>query len=213
MFFFKKKKDNISNVDWLVVGLGNPGGKYSGNRHNIGWMCADALCKKYNARIETKNKLYLNATLRIAAQMILVAFPLTYMNKSGEAVAKICKQHNITSDKIVVISDEYNFPMGKFQLKEGGGAGGHNGVASIIENLNSNDFLKFRCGIGKGFNDGGMSDYVLSDFKPEEINSRDLMVTRIVKGLEYLIINGKARAMSDVNSGKLWDAVPETIKT
>lgn len=205
MLFFRKKRKSVSQVDWLIVGLGNPGVEYSGTRHNIGWMCAEKLCKKYNGHIESKNKLYLIATLRINSKMILVALPLTFMNKSGEAVVKICKHHDINSENIIIISDEYNFPLGKIQLKDGGGDGGHNGVASVIENINADNFLRLRCGIGKGFKSGGMSEYVLSDFEPEEVESRDLMINKSVDSLVYLITNGKARAMSDVNSGKLWN--------
>ena len=204
MGFFKRKKILSENYDWLIVGLGNPGKKYALNRHNTGWMIALAFCEKFNKEFKSYSDLYYQSSFEINSKNVLVALPLTYMNNSGEAVSAICELIKIPVEKILVIVDEYNFPLGKLQLKSGGGDGGHNGIASIIEHLNSNDFFRLRCGIGKNFEAGGMSGYVLSDFEENEIEERNIMINKAVESIEALIRFDSARAMSLVNSGTLW---------
>ena len=126
------------------------------------------------------------------------------MNNSGEAVLAAKDTFDIPSEKILIICDEINFPPGKVHLKFGGSDGGHNGVASVIENLHTSDFFRLRCGIGKNFLTGGMVDYVLSDFNKDELEERDKMINKTVDSIEYLIRNGKTKAMTDINSEILW---------
>ena len=101
--------------------------------------------------------------------------------------------------------DEYNFPLGKIHLKKGGGDGGHNGIASIIEELGVQDFYRLRCGIGRNFSEGGLVEYVLSDFKEDEIEQRNVMIQKAIESIELLIEVGPSRAMSMINSGELWE--------
>jgi len=204
MGFFKRKTALVGKVEWLIAGLGNPGSEYSANRHNIGWMVAVALCEKYKKPIIPFSNIYLQSSLRIESKLIMVALPTTFMNNSGEAIAKICKLYDIPVDRIVVIADEYNFPLGKVHLRAGGGDGGHNGIASVMEHLNSNDFLRLRCGIGKDFPTGGMVDYVLSDFEENENEEKDIMINKAIESIQTVVRSGKARGMSKVNSGELW---------
>lgn len=192
------------SVDWLIVCLGNPGVKYSGNRHNIGWMVAAELCSKHKKPVmKTFAKSY-NASLRIAGQLVLVVLPMTYMNASGEAITEILESYDIPVEKIIVVCDEYNFPLGKIHLRQGGSDGGHNGMSSVIEELGSEEFFRLRCGIGKNFPQGGMVDYVLSDFLEQEIEEKNLMVNKAVDSIEYFIQYGKTKAMTYINSEKLW---------
>ncbi len=191
-------------VDWLIVCLGNPGSQYSGNRHNIGWMAAAELCNKHKKPLMKSFSKSYNASLRIAGQLALVILPTTFMNCSGEAVSEVIENFEIPVERIIVICDEYNFPLGKIHLRQGGSDGGHNGVASVIEELGTEEFFRLRCGIGKNFPQGGMVDYVLSDFSDDEIEEKNIMVRKAVEGIEYLIQHGKTKAMTDVNSEKLW---------
>ncbi len=212
MGFFKRKTALPANIEWLVVGLGNPGKKYAYNRHNIGWMVTVALCEKYKKPIMPFSNLYYQSSLRIDSKLVFVSLPTTFMNNSGEAVSAICSMYKIPIERVLVIVDEYNFPVGKIQLKSGGGDGGHNGIASIIEHLDSNEFFRLRCGIGNNFSAGEMSDYVLSDFKESDIETRNLMISKAVESIETLIRLDSARAMSLVNSGELWKEDKPEIK-
>jgi peptidyl-tRNA hydrolase, PTH1 family len=213
MGFFKRKALLTVNIDWLVVGLGNPGKKYAFNRHNIGWMVVASLCEKYKKPLIPFSNLYYQSSLRIDSKLVCVALPTTYMNNSGEAVIAICDLYKISINKIIVIVDEYNFPLGKIQLKSGGGDGGHNGIASIIEHLNSNEFYRLRCGIGKNFSAGEMSNYVLSNFEESEIEERNTMISKAVESIEATVKFDAPRAMSLVNSGELWEiSVVDTKK-
>ncbi|MFH1050496.1 MAG: aminoacyl-tRNA hydrolase [bacterium] len=212
MGFFKRKTDLPANIEWLIVGLGNPGKKYAFNRHNTGWMVASALCEKYKKPIMPFSNLYYQSSLRIDSKLVFVALPTTFMNNSGEAVSAICSMYKIPIDKILIIVDEYNFPVGKIQLKSGGGDGGHNGISSIIEHLDSNEFFRLRCGIGNNFSAGEISDYVLSDFKESEIEERNIMIGKAVESIEALVKLEAPRAMSLINSGELWKKDEPEIK-
>jgi len=144
------------------------------------------------------------AKVNFAGNNVLVMLPRTYMNNSGIAVRAVVEKYQIPVEKILVICDEYNFPLGKIHLKDSGGDGGHNGVRSVIENLGETKFMRLRCGIGRNFGENELVQYVLSPFEPEEIPIRDQMIARAVEAIEYLLLKGKSRAMSDINSEKLW---------
>jgi PTH1 family peptidyl-tRNA hydrolase len=193
-----------AKFEWLVAGLGNPGDKYAYNRHNIGWMVAASICRKYNKPVMAWNNLCYKSTLRIEGKLALVSLPTTYMYNSGEAIEFLTHQYNIPSERVVVVTDEYNFPLGRVHLRRGGSDGGHNGVASVIEKLDTSDFYRLRCGIGNDFPPGGLVDYVLSNFKKEEKAGRDRMIARAVESIEHMVRLGPDRAMSDINSGRLW---------
>lgn len=204
--FLKIKKKRDFKPDWLIFGLGNPGSKYKNNRHNIGWMVAQALCEKYKAPLVQTSLIYNTADILIAEIAVKVVQPTTYMNRSGEAVRKLMNLHNVPSDRIIVVVDEYNFPLGKIHIKNTGKDGGHNGVLNIIEETGTNNFFKLRCGIGKNFGAGGLVDYVLSDFEPDEIESKVQMTDNAVKAIiHFLSLNNPDRAMSEINSGKIFD--------
>ncbi|NOZ46677.1 MAG: aminoacyl-tRNA hydrolase [Chlorobi bacterium] len=202
MWFFKKKK--IKKIDWIIAGLGNPGKKYAKNRHNIGWMVAMTYADKHKVPLLDISSAYLEANFTLNDKNILIALPTTFMNNSGEALKQLQNKYNIPIENIIVIVDEINFPLGKLHLKNGGGDGGHNGISSIIQELNSNLFYRLRCGIDKNFPQGGLVDYVLSDFNDDEIELRDKMILNAVKSLDFTIINGAAKSQSYINSASLW---------
>lgn len=199
----------MEHFNWLFIGLGNPKPKYFNNRHNIGWSVITKFLQKNNIDFFEQTRSYKVAKNRIADKNILFALPLTYMNLSGEAALKLIAKYKIKIENLVILVDEYNFPLGKIHLKQGGSDGGHNGVASIIENLNNPNFLRLRLGIGKNFGQGELVDYVLSDFSDDEINEVENMQNKAIDAIIHLVKTNYSRAASDINSQKLWDTNPE----
>lgn len=192
-------------VDWLVLALGNPGSKYAETRHNIGWMVATALASKYKKPIMQLSPLFKHAAMRIDGKLVLLALPSTYMNNSGEAARYLCDEFDIPAERMLVVLDEYNFDVGKIHLRKSGGHGGHNGLKSVIEHMETKDFYRLRCGIGKRFPEGGMVDYVLSNFETEETEKKQEMIERAVEAIEHLVKVNPNRAMGEINSGTLWE--------
>jgi PTH1 family peptidyl-tRNA hydrolase len=199
----------MRKVDYLVVGLGNPGSKYTNTRHNIGWMVAARLCERFKKPVMPMGNLYMLSSMRIHGKLTLCALPTTYMNRSGEAVKSLCKEFDIPIENVIVIVDEYNFDVGRVHAKKGGGDGGHNGIASIIYEMESLDYIKLRCGIGKGFDSGEMVDYVLSNFLLEEEKDKEIMIEKAVDAIVHIIKAGPGRAFSEINSGKIWEPKKE----
>lgn len=201
--FFKKKREK--HADWLVVGLGNPGAKYAGNRHNIGWMVVDAFCRKNNSVLKRSTSIYNATSFYINQKIVLAAQPTTYMNNSGEAVKKLIEEFNIPDGNIIIVLDEYNFPIGRVKIKDKGSDGGHNGMADIMDKIPDRKFYRLRCGISKNFGQGGLVDYVLSDFRPDEIEKCEMMINKAVLAIEHLIkLDNPNRAMSEINSGRIF---------
>lgn len=193
---------------YLILGLGNPGKKYSNTRHNVGWMVAQKLIQDNNLKIIDKTRYYEIAEYTYKNITNLVGIPLTYMNLSGEAVLRLMIKYKIPIEKVLVIVDEYNFPLGRIHLRQGGSDGGHNGIASIIQKLNNPNFLRMRLGIDRKFGQGELVDYVLSEFTEDEREQLVTMLSNSIKSINYLIENGFARAASEINSGKLFLSFP-----
>lgn len=194
----------MSKYKKLIVGLGNPGQKYSNTRHNIGRMVVDKWVETAKAGWKAEHGIYWIAEVRHRGELVLLCKPDTYMNNSGEAVKKIMAKHQIAVCDVIAVVDEYNFDIGKIHLKFGGSDGGHNGIASLMEHLNDDGFGRLRCGIGKNFKPGDMIDYVLSEFKTEEQEGLDQMIENCIQALKHSITFTNSRACSDVNSGKIW---------
>lgn len=153
---------------WLLVGLGNPGDKYAKNRHNIGFMVADALADAYkfpNFKSKFQGE-YAQGT--IAGEKCLILKPMTYMNESGISVSQLVKFYKIDTSQIIVFYDELDLPPGKLRVKKGGGSGGHNGIKSMDSHMSSKDYWRVRLGIGHPGDKDRVSGYVLSDFSKEE---------------------------------------------
>jgi len=185
------------------VGLGNPKPEYFNNRHNIGFSIIQRIVEQKQLQIFDKTKYYLLYLDESNNHRVLYALPLTYMNASGIAIRKIIAKYHIPIEKVVVIVDEYNFPVGKIHIKQGGSDGGHNGIASIIAELENPNFIRLRCGISRNFGPGELIDYVLSDFTDQEIPTLNEMIDKAVRGINCLIEKGFARASSDINASKI----------
>ncbi len=189
----------MDNNSYIIVGLGNPGAKYKNNRHNIGWKIVEALATKYQCQW-TKGKKYFLTEINFFGNKIYLCLPRTYMNLSGEAVLSLSTKFKINPRNIIAIVDEYNFPVGKIHFKLNGSDGGHNGISSIIENLGTTEFCRFRCGIDREFGAGELVDYVLADFPENQFQFIELMVKNSIEGLLYLFENGIIKGMQFINT-------------
>jgi len=151
-----------------VFGIGNPGKEYDETRHNVGFKAVDAIARKVQINLELKNKLFLGANCYYEGAYFFLFKPLTYVNLSGKAFSEILNLYNLKPEDIIVVVDDINLPVGVIRIKQNGGDGGHNGIYSIINSINSDKFPRLRIGIGANFEKGKMSDYVLSKFALDE---------------------------------------------
>lgn len=194
--FFQKK----APVSWLIVGLGNPGDKYEGTRHNVGFMVADELGERGRFPIQRLKYKALTNTAAIGGQGALVMKPTTYMNLSGEAVGEAAKFYKIAPDRVLVISDDVDLPLGKLRIRTGGSAGGHNGLKSIIQHLGSDQFPRLKVGVGERPHPGyDMADWVLSRFQGEDRKVMDEAVKRAADAVECFLRDGPQKAMNRYN--------------
>ena len=136
-------------VTWLVVFLGNPGAKYNGTRHNAGFMAADAMAKELNVAINKLRFRALTATVTIGGEKVLLMKPQTYMNLSGVAVEKAASFYKIPPERIIVLFDDISLPVGRMRIRRKGSHGGHNGIRSIIDYLQSDGFPRIKIGVGE----------------------------------------------------------------
>ena len=157
---------------YLVVGLGNPGKKYVKHRHNVGFRCVDHLAIVYGItmRRTTCGRRRVRVSLgegHVNSHQVILVKPLNFMNESGKAVALVSRRHDTPPERILVISDDLDLPLGRIRLRPGGSSGGHRGIASIISELGTQDFPRLRVGIGRPSH-GDPVDYVLSEFNRDE---------------------------------------------
>ncbi|WP_337864625.1 aminoacyl-tRNA hydrolase [Ignavibacterium sp.] len=153
-----------------VVGIGNPGKKYQFNRHNVGFLALDHFAEKHHLKFFPSKYEYYYTEGEFEGNSFVLAKPTTYVNHSGIAVKDLIDQYNISINDLLIVVDDINLNEFDFRLKKSGSEGGHNGLASIIYLLNTNEFPRLRIGIGSGFEKGSLADYVLSDFNKTELN-------------------------------------------
>ncbi|MCJ7804681.1 aminoacyl-tRNA hydrolase [Patescibacteria group bacterium] len=187
----------------LIVGLGNPGEKYEQTRHNLGFMVLDELAEKMLSLAKTKwqvDKKSNSQFIKIGTQLILVK-PQTMMNASGYAVAKIAAFYHIESENIWVIHDDADLPLGRIKIRLGGGFGGHRGIDSIIEQLGTDKFVRFRFGIGEANRgkDRLLEKYVLKNFTANETNKVKQMIKKTTVAIKLALDEDLERAMNHFN--------------
>lgn len=171
----------------LIVGLGNPGPSYAGNRHNIGAMVADVLAGRIGGRFKSHKAGADIAEGRLAGARAVVAKPRSYMNLSGGPTAGLARFFKIAPTDVIVVHDELDLPPSVVRVKQGGGEGGHNGLKSISASLGTKDYLRVRCGIGRPPGRQDPADFVLRDFSAAERKELPLDLENAADAVESLI--------------------------
>ena len=189
-----------STIDWLIVGLGNPGRAYEKTRHNAGFRAAELLASQANVKIDRARFRGLTASCTLAGQRVLLLKPETFMNLSGEAVHLAAMVYRIPISRILVLSDDISLPVGKIRVRADGSAGGHNGLKSIISHLGSQDFPRIKIGVGaKPHPDYDLADWVLAAFSAEEEKALAPAVEHAAAAALELIQNGPQMAAGKYN--------------
>ena len=183
----------------LIVGLGNPESEYADTRHNLGFACVRELGRRMGASIDRKR--WQSLTGRSEARGVWLVLPQTYMNLSGQAVAKAMKDTGVAPDDTWVVYDELDLPLCRMRIRLGGSDAGHNGVLSIIQSLGTDQFVRFRVGIGKPARRGSESGrhYVLGRFTKAEAERVPAVVEGVATALEVALESGLERAMERFN--------------
>ncbi|MDR5710109.1 MAG: aminoacyl-tRNA hydrolase [Armatimonadota bacterium] len=181
----------------LVVGLGNPGRRYRGTRHNVGWEVVDRLSARWDVEISREEEEALVGRGEVAGVEVLLAKPLTYMNRSGEAVRGLVHRYGLRPEEIVVIYDDVDLPVGAIRVRARGSAGGHHGMASVLAALGTREVPRVRIGIGRPRGDAAA--YVLSRFAPAERPLVEEAVERAADAVETFLREGLEAAMNRFN--------------
>ena len=187
-------------VSWIVVFLGNPGTKYSGTRHNAGFMACDAVERDLGVSVNKMRFKALTATVTMGGEKVLLMKPQTFMNLSGEAVIQAVKFYKVAPDHVIVVSDEVALPIGKMRIRKSGSAGGHNGLKNIIAHLGTDAFPRIRMGVGSAPHpDYDMADWVLSVFRNQDAADMEELAKRVSKAIVCYITEGADKAMNVYN--------------
>ncbi|WP_431774646.1 aminoacyl-tRNA hydrolase [Streptomyces cucumeris] len=189
---------------WLVVGLGNPGGEYAANRHNVGFMVADLLAERMGARFKAHKSRAQVVEGRIGppgpgSRRVVIAKPMSFMNLSGGPTTALRDFYKVPVDHVVAVHDELDIDYGALRLKVGGGDNGHNGLKSITKSLGP-DYARVRFGIGRPPGRMDVAAFVLKDFSSAERRELDYFVDRAADAVETLIVDGLERAQTTYNS-------------
>ena len=181
----------------LIVGLGNPGDEYRDTRHNVGFMVADTIATRHALGWRHRDQVLL--AKNFGADAFLVAKPLTYMNRSGDVVGELMRYYGIGPEHLLVIVDEAALPFGRLRARARGSAGGHNGLKSIIERLETTEFARLRLGVGRGDPRRDLADHVLARFEPGERAELDTFIARAADAAEMFAVDGIEKVMNQYN--------------
>jgi len=191
--------DSLDKENTLIVGLGNPGLAYRHNRHNVGFMVADALADKLEIplkRVKFKAQI---GNGKLEDIPIIIAKPLTFMNKSGEAVAPLVRYFKVPLERLLVIHDDMDLPLGTLRMRPSGGSAGHNGMLSIFDKLGTNAIPRLRVGIGRPPGRMHPADYVLQDFPKSDEELLKMVIAKACEAALAFIITGLEKAMNTYN--------------
>jgi PTH1 family peptidyl-tRNA hydrolase len=193
-----RKTDDVP-PEWIVLGLGNPGAEYAHTRHNIGFEVVDILASRHRIRLRLHRDHAHYGWGMIADHPVLLAKPMTYMNRSGEAARALLQRYPLEPARLLVIVDDVALPLGRIRVRPSGSDGGHNGLESIIQCVGTQAFPRVRVGIGSP-PPGRMVEYVLSRFLPQEQPVIEEALQRAADAVETVIIEGVQAAMNRFNA-------------
>ncbi|MBQ2295619.1 MAG: aminoacyl-tRNA hydrolase [Clostridia bacterium] len=199
--FFGKKKMATGNVDYIIVGLGNPGGEYEATRHNAGFVVIDMLAEECSCAVTKLKFKSLYGTAQIGDKKCILMKPQTYMNNSGEAVRDAAAFYKIPAERIIVVSDDISLDVGKLRIKRKGSDGGHNGLKSIIYQIQSDNFARIKMGVGKKPHpEYDLAAWVLSRFKNDEAEPLKSAAKNACDAIKLIVGEKIDMAMNKFNS-------------
>ncbi|MCD6317491.1 aminoacyl-tRNA hydrolase [Candidatus Aerophobetes bacterium] len=183
----------------LVFGLGNPGKEYYKTRHNVGFLVIDYLSEKFKIGVENYSFRSLIGEGKIKGEEIILCKPLTFVNESGASLKEVKAYYQLNLEDIIVISDDADLPLGRIRIAKRGGSGGHKGLKSIIQSLETENFPRLRIGIGRPSEKMGLRDYVLEEFTPLEWEIMELIIQKVTLAIETIFTQGLDEAMQEYN--------------
>jgi PTH1 family peptidyl-tRNA hydrolase len=185
---------------WVLVGLGNPGARYRRTRHNVGFRVLDALASRWGVEFSREAHHALLGELRRDGERVLLVKPQTYMNVSGEAVGSLQRYYRFGPERVIVVQDDVDLPLGRVRIRAGGGAGGHHGIESLIAALGDEGFLRVKVGVGRPPVGRPTADYMLAPpADAEEATTLAAGESRAVDGVALVLAEGPVRAMNRIN--------------
>jgi len=187
---------------WIVVGLGNPGRKYSQTRHNAGFMFIKRLAKEWKIKLKKRNSLLKAGEVMKSNERVLIAMPQTYMNQSGLAVRKIMNESRSSSERFIVVYDDIDLPLGEIRVRKEGSAGTHKGMISVVQEIETTKFPRIRLGIGSQPLDEDATHYVLSSFEKREKILLEKSLGKAQEALEIILAGEIDKAMNIYNKRK-----------
>ncbi|HWO94063.1 MAG TPA: aminoacyl-tRNA hydrolase [Dehalococcoidia bacterium] len=204
---FRRAEEPERAVEWLIVGLGNPGAHYAEHRHNIGFRVVNRLARRHDIDVKAKGKLAAIGQGEIEGLPVALAKPRTYVNRSDEAIVELMRRYQVAPQRLLAVYDELDLPVGRVRIGRAGGHGGHNGMRPVVAAIGT-DFPRIRIGIGRPLVDGEPSwdpdviaAYVLSQPPPEEREVLDAAVAKAAEAIESIVRDGVEAAMNRFNRG------------
>jgi PTH1 family peptidyl-tRNA hydrolase len=186
-------------IEFLIVGLGNPGGEYEFTPHNLGYLTVDRLAERNALRVTRKENTSLVGLGLVAGKRVGLAKPQTFMNLNGPAVKGLLERYGLEPDRLIVVYDELDLPWGSLRIRTNGSAAGHNGMKSLIGSLGTQQFSRLRLGIHPGHAIGDGAKYVLGPFKRAQKQDVEEMVSRAAEAVESIVAEGASMAMTKYN--------------
>jgi peptidyl-tRNA hydrolase len=184
---------------FVIVGLGNPGNKYENTRHNVGFDTIDLLSAKYDIKVTKLKHKALIGDGKIKDERVLLVKPQTFMNLSGESVRELVEWFKVPVDKLIVLYDDIDLPLGKVRIRPGGSSGTHNGMKSVIYQIQQDGFPRIRIGIDKAPEGWELADYVLSKFNSDERKIINDSISRAAEAAATIVVSGVNAAMNMYN--------------
>ena len=184
---------------WLIVGLGNPGLRYEKTRHNLGFMLIDKLAREFQTQVKREECRALIGRAEIENETVELVKPQTFMNLSGEAVGCLLKKENRSVEKLIVISDDLALPLGKIRLRPKGSAGGHNGLKSINECLQTQEYVRLRIGIQPEHQINNTKNFVLENFSKTDLETVEKVLEQSADAIRSVLTDGIEKAMTQFN--------------
>ena len=185
---FRRKPKEALQPEWMIVGLGNPGPEYAGTRHYVGFEVVVVLGRRHKIKIDRGRQRAMVGLGRVRGVVVALVKPLTFMNLSGQAVAPLAKTWGVPPERILVVADDIDLPLGQVRFRTHGGTGGHNGHKSISQLLGTSEYPRLRLGVGRPGDD--TIEHVLSKFKPDERVDAEQSVSKAADACEEMLVEG-----------------------